>query len=297
MGHFYYKEGDRVKPMFTVATANGGSRSTNVGDIKRMKKKGIHLVPSVTTIQSQLSKGDGLEHWKINEHLKQAEKLVFQHSDNLEKLLEWSTNPGTFQREVRELTEPELSKYSDAGTEAHSIFEDYVAERILYKKDSEVYPSWCKKAWETLIRDCSQYVSDDGDYELTGVWCETLLASTSYAGTVDLILRFEEPDGTTYRFIVDLKTKLNGLGKTLQTEEHRVQLVAYGELVSIYHEDSGMSEDKEEEVFEDYHANLYVSLNGDDEVVCKILNSKQEKKAYDIWRALVDLWLCVHPDE
>lgn len=196
--HFYDRNGEPRH--FVPMKTKEGLRPTRINDAKKEL-----WVPSVTTILNVLDKA-ALTGWKVNQHLLQAYKVkpdIFPSVD-------------AYLAEVKRLTELEMDKAPSAGTDFHSLMEDFVNGDM--SNEHELWEMCHSVYWE--IERATGFKNDDGTNHYA---TEIRFASThGYGGCVDLSI--------SNQWIIDYKTKQTAdkfkPGK-MAYPDHARQLAAY----------------------------------------------------------------------
>lgn len=196
MGHYYDLDGT-PKHFVEMTSRPGELRPTRVTDAR---KHG--WVPSVTTIMDVLAK-HALVGWKIDQHLAQAYRLMQDSTPDY----------STFLRQVKDLTELEMNKAPDAGTNVHNILEQHFLGNT-----PKGHETLCNTVSEAIIENCGDIIQCDPE--------AIFVSPEGYAGCIDL------PAICDDRWIIDYKTKQTAEkfkpGK-MAYPDHSRQLAAYRE--------------------------------------------------------------------
>lgn len=182
-------------PRYTTIGKNGKERSTTLRDAKSAPGT---LVPSVSTILSQLSKA-GLDTWKQTEVLYAATEFP-RLDGELEK--EWVTR-------ILELSKRKSREAADRGTLIHNFIEahytgDFIPER-------PAYVSMVVQAVEAHF-GVQDWIAE-----------KSLVSPQGYGGKCDLYCN---------GVVIDFKTTEKSPGDLTPYLEHTIQLAAYREVLS-----------------------------------------------------------------
>ena len=174
-------------PYYTIIGKNGCERTVTLADAKKLKD----IVPSVTTILKECHK-PGLENYKINQNILAALTLPRIAS---EKEIDWI-------KRVRQDAREHAKQRAESGTAIHAAI-----QAGFEKKPSQSYEYYLVAAKEIAkeIRD-QEWI------------CEQSFATERYGGKVDL---------HNQNYLIDIKTKENGLGDVRLYDEHYMQLAGY----------------------------------------------------------------------
>ena len=209
--HFYTKTDRGVEPRHFVPMTSDPSRlrPSRISDMRKAAKEGEVWRPSVTSVGNVLAK-HALIDWKIEQHLKQAFILTTLPVISPAFLEEYSYIQG-----VKRLTELEMGKAPQAGTDLHKLMEKYVLGDIadISMKDREL----CGTILEVIIDKTEETLYPEWETEACFV------SDLGYGGQIDLI-----PPG----WLIDYKTKQTAEkfkpGK-MAYDDHSMQLSAYRE--------------------------------------------------------------------
>ena len=244
MSHYYelLENGDVIPQHFVEMTTKPGfSRPTRITDVRKWQKAGRNIYVSVTTVQSLLDK-PALTAWKIDQHLKQAFDLrKSKFSDNA--LPEYL-------KEVKLITQEELDKPKDAGTDFHELMQAFVEKKEMDEKDYAL----CESVFEHIVEQtgCMEWIA------------ESNFVRDGYAGQIDL---------NSDEWMIDLKSKdsADKMKKKLIYDDHLIQLGAY----------RGKSGKRA--------ANVFVCLdNGQVEFIEH--DAKDLDIGYEVFKALLTAW-------
>ena len=210
-------------------------------------KKGDRILPSVTTIIGEASNKDALIQWAANstvEYLKSNyESLEYMCVDE-------HFNNARF--EYRRLSKEAL----DIGSEAHSIIETAIKDKVIYESDREEVNN-CVHAFEKWLHD----------NDVMTIESERTVYGGSWAGTLDLECEVEG-----VHTIVDFKTS-----KAIYLDSYGPQLAAYWSVTDA--KEAGILRlDKESGEYE-----------------YKRLKKKALEKYLKIFNAMVELYFIRHP--
>lgn len=213
--HFYELLNDgEIKSQHYVpmATRPDEIRPTRVSDVKKMIEQGRKLAPSVTTILDILNKF-ALNNWRIEQHLKVAfQKPCKAHgNDGVEAYI----------KEIKRLTEIELDRAPQAGTDFHKLMEDYI--RLIKSRLTVIHKKQpVQSKIVDLIHEKTEISVDLWRPEVN------IFSDLGYAGQADLIIEGDET------WFIDYKTKETAKkfkpGK-MAFPNHAQQLAAYREVV------------------------------------------------------------------
>jgi len=202
--HFYEATAEGVEPRHYVPLKSRPDelRPTRITDVKKWWREGREVMPSVTTVLNVLNKW-ALNNWRIDQHLFQAHQLDPSAFGSRESYL----------AEVKRLTELEMDKAPKAGTDIHTVLEDYARGIV---PDDPVELAICKNTNSALF----EYTN----YQLRQSWwnLETRFVSdVGFGGAADI---YNED------WVIDYKSKQTAdkfkPGKMAYID-HRMQLAAY----------------------------------------------------------------------
>jgi len=210
MGHYYERTASGVEPrhFVSMSTRPGELRPTRITDVKKWWKEGRVVKPSVTTVLDCLAK-PALTNWIIDQNLKQA----WAHGPELFQECEYLED---YQKEVKRLTEMEMDKAPQAGTDLHKLMQDFINGDMAPNTEDWAF---CHDIyWEIECK--TEFKNDDGaSHYKTEV---NFVSDLGYGGQIDLVIA----DG----WIIDYKTKQTAdkfkPGKMVY-DEHSMQLAAY----------------------------------------------------------------------
>jgi hypothetical protein len=203
--HVYEKIGDKIHPRhFTPLQKRSGNRPTRISDLKKWRKQGLRVVPSVSSILDLLGK-PSLQTWKLREHL--ATAFAFPSAER-----------GTLQEytdEIVRLTEHELAKIPASGTKIHEHLSNHV-NRVKTPDDLTFYRSrLCSVVFDEIEKHTGKKYSD---FE-----SEVSFFADGFGGQADLVAK----DRTV---IIDFKSKNKKAsfkrGK-MTYQDNIIQLAAY----------------------------------------------------------------------
>ena len=159
MSHFYEKTEKGIKPRHFVPMAKDVSRTrpTRVTDVKKWRKEGRKVYPSVTTVLNMLNK-EGVNQWKIDQHLQKAHEMAQKYVGNYD----------TFKQDVMRETREQMDQAPQAGTDIHKVLEDYIGKDIM--PDDEIELKICHNVLSVLVqktrdlscKECEKYFARDG---------------------------------------------------------------------------------------------------------------------------------------
>ena len=190
MSHFYDDGGNLVAE---VERSDGkGMRPTTIADARK-----LHLIPSVTTIISQLGK-PGLDFWKMQQLL----AVVESHQSMIGTEL-WKTK-------LADISNEENSKYSKLGTDVHNKLEKYFLTDRPLKGTEDIIINGVLGAMEILDLNVNTYEPELSFNHKDG-----------FGGKVDLTSRIDN-------VVIDFKTKsVDHPNKTHVYDDYGMQLTAY----------------------------------------------------------------------
>lgn len=189
MSHYYKKDG---KPLYQINKIGSHElRDTHLGDARK-----LGLVPSVTTITSQLAKPQ-LNKWVIDQTLDAAIKFPYRANEE----------ESIWKKRVAAITKEQTDKAAIRGTEIHDKLEQYFLKGVIDETDSRI-----------LVPALNLL-----SYEFNGQkWIpEASFAHKSgFGGKVDLYSKTG--------IIVDFKTKAKDeINEKSLYEDYCIQLAAY----------------------------------------------------------------------
>jgi len=188
-------------PRYTTTGKNGKERSVTLRDAKAAPGT---LVPSVSTINSQLSK-DGLNSWLQSEAIKAA-----------------SENPRGFQEEekdyvarVLEIAKQKSQEAMTRGTLIHDFLESFYAQEYLPEM-----PAYVRVVDDAITAHFG-----------TQLWIpeQSLVNQEGYGGKCDLYCK---PRHDFTGVVIDFKTTEKSPGDLTPYTEHITQLAAYREVLA-----------------------------------------------------------------
>ena len=195
--HWYC--GNTGEPRYTIIGKNGKERNTNIKDARE-----LGLVPSVTTINSMLSKS-GLDTWKQTQVLYAA--VEYPRWEN-EDEKEWVSR-------ILELAKGKSREAAQRGTNIHDILDSYFSSVYLPE-----WPSYIARVQTHLDSTFGkrQWVSEQSFRHPEG-----------YGGKVDLYCK---ADNNLPGVVIDFKTTEKSPGELTPYTEHTMQLAAYREVLA-----------------------------------------------------------------
>lgn len=213
MSHWYEQFGNEVyaRHFVEMASRPGELRPTRITDVRKMWKEGRQVVPSVTTILNVLDKA-ALVNWKVDQHLRIARAEGPMLDGQGLSADEWCA-------EIKRLTEIEMDKAPQAGTDAHKALEDYMRGQEAPQDFRTIYINVAK-----ALQEGAGY----SDWE-----CEKRFTDPrGFGGCADLV-----GDGVNGKgWVIDYKTKQTAdkfkPGK-MAYPDHSRQLAAYREGLGI----------------------------------------------------------------
>jgi len=189
-------------PKYTTIGKNGKERSTTLRDAKANPGT---LVPSVSTINSQLSKA-GLDTWKQTEAVKTAAEYP-RYEDETEK--DWIFR-------VLELSKRKSREAADRGTLIHDWIESFYNQE--YVPDMPAY-----------VRAVDNAVTAHFGTQLWIPEQSLVNAQEGYGGKCDL---YAKPTHNFGGVVIDFKTTEKAPGDLTPYLEHTLQLAAYREVLA-----------------------------------------------------------------
>jgi hypothetical protein len=192
--HWYC--GTTGEPRYTILGKNGKERNTNIKDARE-----LGLVPSVTTINSMLSKS-GLDTWKQTQVLYAA--VEYPRWEN-EDEKEWVSR-------ILDLAKGKSREAAQRGTNIHDILDSYFSNVYLPE-----WPSYIARVQTHLDSTFGkrQWVSEQSFKHPEG-----------YGGKVDLYCK---ADNNLPGVVIDFKTTEKSPGELTPYYEYTLQLSAYRE--------------------------------------------------------------------
>lgn len=194
--HWYC--GKTGEPRYTVIGKNGKERNTNVRDAREQ-----NLVPSVTTINSMLSKS-GLDTWKQTQVLYAA--VEYPRWDG-EDEKEWVSR-------ILELAKTKSREAAERGTKIHDILDSYFS--CVYLPE-----------WPTYITRVQAHLDSTFGKRL---WLseKSFCHPEGYGGKCDLYSK-PDPINNLPGIVIDFKTTEKSPGEQTPYYEYTLQLAAYRE--------------------------------------------------------------------
>lgn len=194
--HWYC--GETGEPRYTVIGKNGKERNTTVRDARE-----LNLVPSVTTINSMLSKS-GLDTWKQTQVLYAA--VEYPRWDG-EDEKEWVSR-------ILELAKTKSREAAQRGTNIHDILDSYFS--CVYLPE---WPAYIARVQEHLDTTFGKrlWLSEQSFRHPEG-----------YGGKVDLYCK-ADPINNLPGVVIDFKTTEKSPGELTPYYEYTLQLAAYRE--------------------------------------------------------------------
>lgn len=194
--HWYC--GETGEPRYTIIGKNGKERNTTVRDARE-----LNLVPSVTTINSMLSKS-GLDTWKQTQVLYAAVEYPRWDGEN-EK--EWVLR-------ILELAKTKSREAAQRGTNIHDILDSYFS--CVYLPE-----------WPTYISRVQEHLDTTFGKRL---WLseQSFRHPEGYGGKVDLYCK-ADPINNLPGVVIDFKTTEKSPGELTPYYEYTLQLAAYRE--------------------------------------------------------------------
>jgi hypothetical protein len=192
--HWYC--GTTGEPRYTILGKNGKERNTNVKDARE-----LGLVPSVTTINSMLSKS-GLDTWKQTQVLYAA--VEYPRWEN-EDEKEWVSR-------ILDLAKGKSREAAQRGTNIHDILDSY-------------FSNVCLPEWPTYINRVQTHL-DSTFGKRQWVSEQSFRHPEGYGGKVDLYCK---ADNNLPGVIIDFKTTEKSPGELTPYYEYTLQLAAYRE--------------------------------------------------------------------
>lgn len=197
--HWYC--GNTGEPRYTIIGKNGKERNTTVRDARE-----LNLVPSVTTINSMLSKS-GLDTWKQTQVLYAA--VEYPRWDG-EDEKEWVSR-------ILELAKTKSREAAQRGTSIHDILDNYFSCVYL--------PEW--PAYVSRVQD---HLDSTFGKRL---WLseQSFRHPEGYGGKVDLYCK-ADPINNLPGVVIDFKTTEKSPGELTPYYEYTLQLAAYREALA-----------------------------------------------------------------
>ena len=194
--HWYC--GKTGEPRYTVIGKNGKERNTNVRDAREQ-----NLVPSVTTINSMLSKS-GLDTWKQTQVLYAA--VEYPRWDG-EDEKEWVSR-------ILELAKTKSREAAERGTKIHDILDSYFS--CVYLPE-----------WPTYITRVQAHLDSTFGKRL---WLseKSFCHPEGYGGKCDLYSK-PDPINNLPGIVIDFKTTEKAPGEQTPYYEYTLQLASYRE--------------------------------------------------------------------
>lgn len=188
-------------PRYTTIGKNGKERATNLRDAKSAPGT---LVPSVSTINSQLSKS-GLDTWKQTQVLYAATENPRLDGEG-EK--EWVAR-------ILELAKRKSREAADRGTLIHDFIESFYNQEYL-----PGMPEYVNKVDEAITAHFGAQL-----------WIpeQSLVNQEGYGGKCDL---YAKPRHDFTGVVIDFKTTEKSPGELTPYLEHTLQLAAYREVLA-----------------------------------------------------------------
>jgi hypothetical protein len=229
MGHFYEvtrrDDGStKVVPVFEMATAAGGVRSTHLGDAKKH-----FLLPSVTEVLGKAIRKPALERWMERQYIR-----AFANAPDAIRKFNTDSDEGLNQASefYRAIRESLNQKAPEAGKEIHSMLERfYRGENVAGDPSDQSAARNISIVMRVNMHLQQLYPRMASErFECLG---EQPVAGPGYAGMADLTIYF--PDSRTAA-LVDFKC-MSDTGKwekwTRPYEEEATQVVAYARAISF----------------------------------------------------------------
>jgi hypothetical protein len=192
-GHYYCADGS---PCFEVPNkSKGGMRPVTIRDCRK-----LNLLPSVTTVLSDVLVKDDLSDWKLREMAKAAHSNPAKSMEAVEQ----------YQARLEDVAFKQVRDAADIGTNVHKALELYFQDKPYDTK------------WASYVTPAAKYIRDN---EIYFVKQELRLVNHAhgYAGTTDGV--FSSPQGTG---IWDWKTKRTSAAYKIEPwEDHPTQIAAY----------------------------------------------------------------------
>jgi hypothetical protein len=188
-------------PRYTSIGKNGKERNTTLRDAKAAPGT---LVPSVSTINSQLSKA-GLDTWKQTQALLAA-------AENPRGLEETEKE---YVERILYLSKTKSREAADRGTQIHDFLESFYAQEYL-----PAIPDYVRKVDEAITAHFG-----------TQLWIaeQSLVNQEGYGGKCDLYCKAKGDFGGV---VIDFKTTEKSPGELTPYLEHTLQLAAYREVLA-----------------------------------------------------------------
>ena len=197
--HWYC--GTTGEPKYTVIGKNGKERNTNVRDARE-----LNLVPSVTTINSQLAK-DGLTTYFKREAIKAALAHPQWEGENDEEYI----------ARLLELAKEDGKKAADRGTAIHDILDSYFS--CVYAPEWPLYVSRVQEHLDTTFGK-RLWLSEKSFSHPEG-----------FGGKCDLYSK-PDPVNNLPGIVIDFKTTEKTPGELTPYYEYTLQLAAYREALA-----------------------------------------------------------------
>lgn len=197
--HWYC--GNTGEPRYTIIGKNGKERNTTVRDARE-----LNLVPSVTTINSMLSKS-GLDTWKQTQVLYAA--VEYPRWDG-EDEKEWVSR-------ILELAKTKSREAAQRGTSIHDILDNYFS--CVYLPE-----------WPGYIARVQDHLDSTFGKRL---WLseQSFRHPEGYGGKVDLYCK-ADPINNLPGVVIDFKTTEKSPGELTPYYEYTLQLAAYREALA-----------------------------------------------------------------
>jgi hypothetical protein len=197
--HWYC--GETGTPRYTIIGKNGKERNTNIKDARE-----LGLVPSVTTINSMLSKS-GLDTWKQTQVLYAA--VEYPRWDG-EDEKEWVSR-------ILDLAKGKSREAAQRGTNIHDILDNYFS--CVYLPE---WPGYIARVQDHLDSTFGKrlWVSEKSFKHPEG-----------YGGKVDLYCK-ADPINNLPGIVIDFKTTEKSPGELTPYYEYTLQLSAYREALA-----------------------------------------------------------------
>ena len=189
-------------PKYTTIGKNGKERNTTLRDAKSAPGT---LVPSVSTINSQLSKS-GLDTWKMTEAVKAAAEYP-RDEDETEK--DWIFR-------VLELSKRKSREAADRGTLIHDFIESFYNQEYLPEMPA-------------YVRVVDEAVTAHFGSQLWIAEQSLVNAQEGYGGKCDLYAKAKHDFSGV---VIDFKTTEKAPGELTPYLEHTLQLAAYREVLA-----------------------------------------------------------------
>jgi hypothetical protein len=188
-------------PRYTTIGKNGKERNTTLRDAKSAPGT---LVPSVSTINSQLSKS-GLDTWKQTQ-------VLYAATEN--PRLDGEDEKAWVSR-ILELAKAKSREAADRGTQIHDFLESFYNQEYL-----PAMPDYVRKVDEAITAHFGPQL-----------WIaeQSLVNQEGYGGKCDLYCK---PKHDFCGVVIDFKTTEKSPGELTPYLEHTLQLAAYREVLA-----------------------------------------------------------------